>query len=52
LSHEHSHEQLAKQDNQALRAQKKEAEADVIEARFKKAWEHADVKLTASRMGR
>jgi len=37
---------------QALRAQKKEAEADVIEARFKKAWEHADVKLTASRMGR
>lgn len=37
---------------QALRAQKKEAEAGVIEARFKKAWEHADVKLTASRMGR
>jgi tetratricopeptide (TPR) repeat protein len=37
---------------QALRAQKKEAEAEVIEARFKKAWEHADVKLTASRMGR
>jgi tetratricopeptide (TPR) repeat protein len=37
---------------QALRAQKKDAEAGVIEARFKKAWEHADVKLTASRMGR
>jgi tetratricopeptide (TPR) repeat protein len=37
---------------QALRAQKKEAEAEVIEARFKKAWEHADVKLMGSRMGR
>ncbi len=37
---------------QALRAQKKEAEAEVIEARFKRAWEHADVNLTASRMGR
>ncbi|PTQ83194.1 hypothetical protein C8R21_102198 [Nitrosospira multiformis] len=37
---------------QALHAQKKEAEAGVIEARFKKAWEHADVNLTASRMGR
>jgi hypothetical protein len=33
---------------QALHAQKKEAEADVIEAHFKKAWEHADVKLTCS----
>ena len=37
---------------QALRAQKKETEAEVIEARFKRAWEHADVKLTGSRMGR
>lgn len=37
---------------QALRAQKKEAEAEVIEARFKRAWEHADVNLTTSRMGR
>ncbi|HVW65004.1 MAG TPA: hypothetical protein VHB01_08315 [Nitrosospira sp.] len=37
---------------QALRAQKKEAEAEVIEARFKKAWEQADVNLTASRMNR
>lgn len=37
---------------QALRAQKKEAEAEVIEARFKKAWKDADIELTASRMGR
>ena len=37
---------------QALIAQKKEAEAKVIEARFKKAWEHADTTLTASRFGR
>lgn len=37
---------------QALRAQNKAAEADIIEARFKKAWEHADITLSASRMGR
>ena len=37
---------------QALIAQKKETEAKVIEARFKKAWEHADITLTASRFGR
>lgn len=37
---------------QALRAQNKTAEAEVIEARFKKAWEHADIPLSASRMGR
>lgn len=37
---------------QALRAQNKTAEADMIEARFKKAWEHADITLSASRMGR
>jgi len=37
---------------QALTAQKKEAEAKVIEARFKKAWEQADITLTASRLSR
>lgn len=37
---------------QALRAQDKKAEMEVIEARFKKAWEHADITLTASRLGR
>jgi tetratricopeptide (TPR) repeat protein len=37
---------------QALRAQKKDPEAAIIEARFRKAWEHADVTLAASRMGR
>ena len=37
---------------QALRAQKKEVEAEVIEARFKKAWKDADIELTASRIGR
>ena len=37
---------------QALRAQKKEDDAKVIEARFKKAWEHADITLTASRLSR
>lgn len=36
---------------QALRAQNKTAEADMIEARFRKAWEHADITLSASRMG-
>jgi tetratricopeptide (TPR) repeat protein len=37
---------------QALRAQNKNDEAEVIEARFKKAWARADVTLTASRFGR
>ena len=37
---------------QALKAQKKNSEAAVIEARFKKAWERADVTLAASRFGR
>jgi tetratricopeptide (TPR) repeat protein len=36
---------------QALRAQKKEYDASLIEARFKKAWAAADVTLTASRFG-
>jgi tetratricopeptide (TPR) repeat protein len=34
---------------QALRAQKKDKEAAAVEARFKKAWAGADVKLVASR---
>lgn len=37
---------------QALRAQNKNDEAKLIEARFKKAWERADVTLAASRLGR
>ncbi|MBS0424192.1 MAG: hypothetical protein JSR71_07145 [Proteobacteria bacterium] len=37
---------------QAMRAQKKDDQAILIEARFKKAWERADVTLTASRFGR
>jgi tetratricopeptide (TPR) repeat protein len=37
---------------QALRAQNKNAEAELIDARFKKAWARADVTLTASRFGR
>lgn len=37
---------------QALRAQQKDEQAAVIEARFKKAWERADIKLHASRFGR
>jgi tetratricopeptide (TPR) repeat protein len=37
---------------QALRAQKKDAQADVIEARRKRALARADVTLTASRFGR
>ncbi len=36
---------------QALRAQKKTNEAALIEVRFKKAWEEADIVLTASRFG-
>jgi tetratricopeptide (TPR) repeat protein len=37
---------------QALKAQKKADDAAVAEARFKKAWERADVTLQASRFGR
>lgn len=37
---------------QALKAQNKTEEAALIEGRFKKAWAHADVTLTASRFGR
>jgi len=37
---------------QALRAQKKTADAALIEARFARAWARSDVKLTASRFGR
>ena len=37
---------------QALKAQKKTDEAALVEARFKKAWERADITLTASRFGR
>jgi tetratricopeptide (TPR) repeat protein len=36
---------------QALRAQKKDAEAALTEARLKKAWARADVVLTSSRFG-
>lgn len=34
---------------QSLRAQKREADAKKVDAEFAKAWQHADVKLTASR---
>lgn len=37
---------------QALRAQKKDDQAALIEARFKKAWARADIELSASRFGR
>ncbi len=37
---------------QALRAQKKEHEAELIEARFEKAWVRADVGLSSSRFSR
>lgn len=37
---------------QALKAQKKDDLAAVAEARFKKAWERADIVLTGSRFGR
>ncbi len=37
---------------QALRVQNKSAQADVVEARFKKAWARADVTLTGSRFAR
>jgi tetratricopeptide (TPR) repeat protein len=37
---------------QALKAQKKTDEAALVEARFKQAWQRADVTLTASRFGR
>ncbi|MBS0298421.1 MAG: hypothetical protein JSR32_00580 [Proteobacteria bacterium] len=36
---------------QAMRAQNKDDQAALIEARFKKAWERADVTLTAPRFG-
>ncbi|HEX8873749.1 MAG TPA: hypothetical protein VF780_03900 [Nitrosospira sp.] len=36
---------------QALRAQKKDAQAALVEARFNKAWARADVELGASRFG-
>lgn len=35
--------------SKALRAQERNAEADAIQARFDRAWERADVKLTSSR---
>jgi tetratricopeptide (TPR) repeat protein len=37
---------------QALRAQKKDGEAALIETRFKKSWARADVELDSSRFGR
>jgi tetratricopeptide (TPR) repeat protein len=37
---------------QALKAQGKNDDAALVEARFKKAWSHADVTLNASRFGR
>jgi len=37
---------------QALRAQKKDDQAALIEARFNKTWARADVKLRGSRFGR
>ena len=37
---------------QALKAQNKTDAAALAEARFKKAWERADITLTASRFGR
>jgi tetratricopeptide (TPR) repeat protein len=37
---------------QALKAQGKNEDAALVEERFKKAWSHADVTLTASRFGR
>lgn len=37
---------------QALKAQGKNDEAALVEARFKKAWSHADVTLTSSRFGK
>jgi tetratricopeptide (TPR) repeat protein len=36
---------------QALKAQKKDADAALIEQRFQKAWKDADIKLPASRIG-
>ncbi|MCI4568490.1 tetratricopeptide repeat protein [Lysobacter sp. CFH 32150] len=35
---------------QSLRAQKRDAEATEVEGRFAKAWQNADIKLTASRL--
>jgi tetratricopeptide (TPR) repeat protein len=36
---------------QALKAQKKDADAALIQQRLEKAWQHADIKLAASRIG-
>jgi len=36
---------------QALKAQGKNEDGALVEARFKKAWAHADVKLSSSRFG-
>ena len=36
---------------QALKAQKKDEEAALVEARFRKAWKDSDVKLTSARFG-
>ena len=38
--------------SQALKAQKRDADAALVDARFRKAWERADIALTASRFGR
>ena len=35
---------------QALRAQRKNADADAVEARFRRAWASTDVTLTASKV--
>lgn len=37
---------------QALQAQNKTTEAEAVAARFKEAWQHSDITLSASRMGR
>ena len=37
---------------QALKAQGKDAQAAIVESRFKKAWARADLTLTSSRLGR
>jgi tetratricopeptide (TPR) repeat protein len=38
--------------SKTLRKQKKTAAAEAVEARFKKAWQHADIKLSASSFSR
>jgi hypothetical protein len=52
VSGEASGDNLAGSLMQALKAQGKNDDAALIEARFKKAWAHADVTLSASRFGR